>query len=100
MAAARAPVQPVTYSFLAASLIPVGNLSASVSSSRILTDKRRGSPAGSRPSPPPSQFISFYPVHKSVCEIFFSFWFGLVLSECISLIVTVNTLIRELNQGH
>ena len=102
MAAARAPVQPVTHSFLAASPIPVGNLSASVSSSRILTDKRRGSSAGSQPSLPPSQFISFYPVHKSVCEVFFffSFWFGLVLSERISLIVTVNTLIRELNQGH
>lgn len=89
LAAARAPVQPVTHSFLAASLIPVGNLSASVSSSRILTDKRRGSSAGSQPSLPPSQFISFYPVHKSVCEIFFFFlvWFGFIrtyFSHCNS----------------
>lgn len=67
------PVPPVTHSFLAVSLIPVGNLSASVSGSRILTDKRRGSSAGSRPPAPHPQFISFWPVHKSVSGIFFFF---------------------------
>lgn len=72
------------------SLIPVGKLSA-VSSSEILTDKRRGSSAGSRAS---SLSVSNQLINQTgVCFYF-------VLSKFISIIVTVNTLIRELSWEH
>lgn len=72
------------------SLIPVGKLSAG-SSSEILPDKRRGSSAGSRAS---SLSVSDQLINQtSVCFYF-------VLSKFISIIVTVNTLIRELSWEH